>query len=216
MNNKLVGYYINLNKRSDRKEHFENLKKEYSFLSNIERMEAIYSDSYGVGCLLSHIKCLQNFLESDNKQEYYAVFEDDYCILNKENFIEFINEFDKIKDNSNWDIITLTPRGKTIQKNKINNFHKIIDSRTTTGYIIKHSFLEILLKNYKENVIKLMKGYNGPDPNPYVADQCWKVLQEKYKFLYFHKIYGGQLPSYSDIEKQYVDYNQRFLQQVYF
>jgi hypothetical protein len=36
------------------------------------------------------------------------------CILNLDNYIEFVNNFNKIKDNNDWDIIVLTPRGNTI------------------------------------------------------------------------------------------------------
>ena len=209
----MFGYYINLNHRTDRKEHFEKLKKKNNFFKNVERMEGIYKKKYGVGCILSHIKCLQNLLNKNN--DYYIIMEDDFCILNQNNFDEFVKEFDNIK-NKNWDIIVLTPRGKTIEKNKISNFHRIINNQTATGYIIKHDFIPKLLSNFKNAALELMKGYRGPLPNPYCADQCWKSLQLEYIFLYFNKIYGGQLPSYSDIEKQLVNYNQRFLNQIYY
>jgi len=210
----MFGYYINLNHRTDRKEHFEKLKKENNFFKNVERMSAIYSKTYGVGCTLSHIKCLTNFLKRSDK--YYIIVEDDFCLLNKENFNNFIKHFDKIKNDDNWDIIVLTPRGITIEKNKISNFHRIINNQTTTGYIIKHDFIPKLLSVYKNAVVKLMKGYNGPLPNPYCTDQCWKPLQKNSNFLYYKDIYGGQLPSYSDIENKIVNYNKRFLKQIYY
>ena len=206
----LFGYYINLKHRIDRKEHFENLKEKNNFFSNIERFEAINKKEYGVGCILSHIKCLQNLLKRDD--DFYIILEDDFCILNQNNFNEFVKEFNNIK-NKKWDIIVLTPRGKTKKKNKIKGFHKIIDNQTTTGYIIKRDFILKLLPKFEKASLKLMKDPNGKMSWRYCADQCWKSLQKKYDFLYFNKIYGGQLPSYSDIEKHDVDYNSIFLNQ---
>lgn len=210
----MFGYYINLDKRVDRNDHMKNLIKTTPFLEKVERMSAIYSEIYGTGCLLSHMKCLTNLLKRNDK--YYIILEDDFFFLNKENFNNFTKEFDKIKNDDIWDVIVLTPRGNTVEKDKINNFHRIVNHQTATGYIIKHDFIPKLLSVWKNNLEKLIRGYSGPLPNPHVADQCWKPLQKNSNFLYYKDIYGGQLPSYSDIEKQFVNYNQRFLNQIYF
>ena len=177
----MFGYYINLDKRVDRNIHMKNLIKTTPFLEKVERLSAMYSDTYGVGCMMSHIKCLTNLLKRNDK--YNIILEDDFCLLNKENFDNFTRDFDKIKNDDNWDIIVLTPRGKTIEKHKINNFHRIVNNQTTTGYIIKHDFIPKLLSVYKSAVVNLMKGYNGPLPNPYFNDQCWKPLQKKVIFI---------------------------------
>ena len=42
---------------------------------------------------------------------------------------------------------------------------------------------------------------NNNDPNKYSLDQCWKPIQKK-TISYITKIFGGQLPGYSDIEKE--------------
>ena len=207
----MKGYYINLDSRKDRKEHFEKNIKKYPFFSNIKRFNAVYHKAYGVGCILSHIGCIKELLKEDD--DYYLIMEDDFCILNEDNLNEFFFEFDKIKDNNEWDMITLTPRGKTVKKNKINNFNQICDCQTATGYIIKKEILPILMDVFKKGALGLMKGYRGPPPNPYFNDQCWKPLQEKTTWLYFNKIYGGQLPGYSNIEERIVDYNKVFLMQ---
>jgi hypothetical protein len=56
----LSGYYINLEKRTDRKKHFESLKQKYAFLSNIQRFNAIANNNGAIGCSMSHVKCLNN------------------------------------------------------------------------------------------------------------------------------------------------------------
>jgi len=47
--------------------------------------------------------------------KYYIILEDDFFFLNKENFNNFTKDFDKIKNDDNWDIIVLTPKGNTIE-----------------------------------------------------------------------------------------------------
>jgi len=211
---KINGFYINLKHRSDRKEHFENYKIKFDFLKNIERFDAIYDEKYGVGCALSHILCLEKCLELND--DYYLIMEDDFYLLNEDNFNEFIDEFEKIKNNNEWDVITLTPRGETKEKYFYKSFHKIIDNQTATGYIIKHNFINVLLPILKEGLEGLKKANNKKESHPFVNDQVWKPLQLKNNWLYFHKIFGGQLPSYSDIKKRNVNYNERFLKQLDF
>lgn len=202
------GYYINLSHRTDRKEHMEQLKQTHPFFKNIERMEAVVNKRGIIGCSLSHIKCLNELLKRN--KECYLIMEDDFFILNEDNFNGFIREFDKIKNDTNWDVITLTPRGDTIVKNYNQGFHKIINNQTATGYIIKHNFINRLLEVYKQGVEQLM---SDEDPNKWVNDQCWKPLQLESNFIYYENIYGGQLPCYSDLEKRVVDYNKRFIEQ---
>ena len=208
------GYYINLDTRVDRKTHIENLKLKYPFFSNVERFEAIKNENGAIGCSLSHIKALTEL--SNKNHKYYLLIEDDFFIFDDANFNDFVKSFEEIKDNNNWDLITLTPRGSTQTKNYINGFHKIIHTQTTTGYIVKHEFIDELLKYYKNGVIGLMRNPNNTAmPNLDALDQCWKPLQEKSNFIYFNKIYGGQLHCYSDIETQVVDYNARFKAQIH-
>jgi len=206
----MKGYYINLEKREDRKNHIENnIKKKYSFFSNIERMNAIWNENGGIGCGLSHIKCLTK-LKLEN-EKYYMILEDDFFIFNDDAFKNFESEFDKIKELDNWDIIVLTPRGDTINFNYISNFHRINNNQTATGYIIKHEMVNYLEDLFKEGIVNLMKNEN---PNIWAIDQVWKRIQNTHVFLYYKSLFGGQLEGYSDIERKYVNYNERFKNQV--
>lgn len=207
----MKGFYINLERRKDRNDHIVNLKKDNHFFKNIDRFNAIYSDIYGVGCLESHIKCLE--LCSRMSDDYYMIMEDDFFILNQANFNEFVDDFENIKS-ENWDIITLTPRGTTCKKYFLDKFHRIIDTQTATAYIIKHNFIQRLLPILQDSLPKLKNAKNRGESHPYFNDQCWKPIQNNSIWLYYHKIFGGQLPCYSDIEKRCVDYNQRFLEQL--
>lgn len=205
------GYYINLSHRTDRKAHIENLKQEYTFFQNIERFDAILNKRGDIGCSLSHIRCLTQLL--NQKKDYYLIMEDDFFIMNHVNFQNFEANFQLIKDNDDWDVLTLTPRGDTIIKNYLLDFNKVVNNQTATCYIVKHNFIEKLLSYFKKGVLGLM---NNEDPNINALDQCWKPLQDIHTFIYYKSIFAGQMQGYSDIEKKNVNYNERFIQQTHY
>lgn len=205
------GYYINLNHRVDRKNHMEKLIKNFEFFKNIERFEAIQNDNGALGCISSHYNILTKMENTD--KNYFIILEDDFFIFNGNHFNNFVKEFEKIKDNEEWDIVTLTPRGETINTLDIfknNNFLRIKNNQTTGGYIIKKKFIPIL-KNLLH--IGIQKMINGDSSTIYAIDQIWKLLQNDNTFLYYKHIFAGQLPGYSDIEKRNTNYNIRYLEQ---
>lgn len=207
----LKGFYINLDSRKDRRDHFENLKSVYPFLSVIERFSAIENSDGPLGCCCSHRMVLEKSLEID--EPYVAIFEDDFTILNDNFFRQFISEFEKIKSNDNWSVIVLTPRGSSVPRKDIGEFKRIIDHQTATGYIVKREIIPILIDNLKESE-KLQ--IQGVDKNISANDQYWKRMQLEYPFYYYKNIFAGQLVGWSNIEKRYVDYNDRFVKQTMF
>jgi hypothetical protein len=206
----MKGFYINLDERVDRMNHFENLKVKYHFFKNVKRLSAIKNSNGAVGCGASHIEALTKLLEcADDSDDYFMVCEDDLCILNDDNFNKFVKDFDNIKDKK-WDMIVITPSGDKIPGLPYHNFCRIHNNQTATAYIIKKTFVPVLISNFKESVIGLVKGGN---PNTYAIDQWWKQLQHQYLFCYYKDIYAGQLVGYSSIENKHVNYNERFLRQ---
>ena len=219
----MKGFYINLNERVDRMHHFENMKIKYPFLKNIKRFPAIKNKNGAIGCGMSHIEALKNLQNyddennhnGDHNDDYFIICEDDLCILNDDNYAKFVKDFDAIK-NSNWDIIVLTPSGDKMPNIDIpnmqsHNFYRINNNQTATAYIIKKTFIPILLLNFEQSVVGLLKGGH---PNTYAIDQWWKQLQNQYTFWYYKDVYAGQLVGYSNIENKHVDYNKRFLHQT--
>jgi len=211
----MKGVYINLDCRTDRREHFDDLKNQHPFLSRIERISAIENTEDGpLGCCMSHIKALERL--SSITEPYVGVFEDDFFIFDLNNFLKFVLGFQNIQDLDEWDVIVLTPRGNTIDgtlKMTESGFKKIVDHQTATGYIIKTKFIPTLLENLKE-ACRLQQ--TGIDKNISANDQYWKKLQLTSNFYYFADVFGGQLPSWSNIENCWVDYNERFRNQHLF
>lgn len=225
MHNMIEGYYINLDERTDRMYHFEYMKRKYPFFKKIKRLSAVKNNNGAIGCGMSHIKALAKIVKeycinnNNNNNDYFIVCEDDLCILNDSNYNAFVKDFDLIKDKV-WDIIVITPRGDKMQDVNFsdantmtihNNFHRIYNNQTATGYIIKKNFIPILISNFKESTSALV---NGENPNIYAIDQWWKQLQHEYKFYYYSNIYAGQLVGYSNIENKLINYNERFLRQL--
>jgi GR25 family glycosyltransferase involved in LPS biosynthesis len=216
----LYGYYLNLDKRTDRDEMFKRDILSQPFLAPLKRMSAILNAQNGsLGCALSHLHALQTLLaeeEATHKNAYVAIFEDDFCILQRENFQRFVEAFHQIKEASNWDIITLTPRGDTVPPEDDqtmmtqHGFRRIINNQTATGYILKIHMLPILIQNFKAAVKDMLY---GKPLSSCAIDQYWKRLQHTYKFYYYKHIFGGQTPGWSDLERKQVNYNVRFINQ---
>jgi GR25 family glycosyltransferase involved in LPS biosynthesis len=201
----MKGFYINLEHRTDRRQHIEKLIECTGLFSNIERMNACVGTRGDIACGMSHIKCLNQL--SEFNEPYYIILEDDFMILNTDLYKEFEEAFDKIKDQE-WDVIVLTPLGKDIQRNYYPNFHRICDTQTTTGYILKHHMVDEFKTIFRLGVSHLLQNHS---PNLWSIDQVWKQIQHNKIFLFYNKCFAGQLPGYSDIEKRMVNYNRPFL-----
>jgi GR25 family glycosyltransferase involved in LPS biosynthesis len=207
----MKGIYINLEKRVDRREHFETNVKRHPFFSGIERMTAVEIDDGAIGCGLSHIKALLQY--RGGEEPYVAIIEDDFMVFDETALSTFAVDFEKIKDSDSWKIIVLTPRGITVQESNdmtAANFLRIKENQTTTGYIVKREMIPVLCQNINEAIDLQSQGVNK---NISSIDQYWKRLQLTYPFYYYSTVFAGQLPGWSDIEQRQVDYNDRFRNQ---
>lgn len=201
------GYYINLINRKDRNKHFINNIKKYDFFKNLNRYDAIYDKDIGaIGKVKSHINVLELCIKTDG--DYFLIVEDDLKIINEDNLNSFFNKFNNIKNNKNWDLITLTPYGNTIYTEHINNFYRIKDTITTTGYIIKKDKIPILINNFYESLNLLVSTANI---EKYILDKYWFKIQDKLKFFYLKDIFASQLIGYSDVKKCNINYNSLYI-----
>ena len=212
----MEGYYINLDKRIDRKKEIEKYIKKYYIFNKLKRFSAVEHNYGALGCALSHIKCLKHLMKT--KGENFIILEDDFFILKKSVFIDFCKDFERIKDNNSWNMVLLTPLGLVKEENVLNNFHRMICSQTTSGYIIKKSYVPKLLGSFIESVKVLENIIDLKDKSKqedlYAIDQYWKKLQKKDIFLRYKNIFAGQKPGFSDIGQNYYNFNHKFLNQV--
>jgi glycosyl transferase family 25 len=199
--------YINLTSRPDRKEHIETQLRSVGI--NPIRFNAIKLKNGRIGCSMSHLKCLQ--IAKKNNWPYVMICEDDLLILNSETFINHINKFFSIhcsdvdhSTNNKWNMLLLAG-------NNVPPYIKIDDTciqvshcQTTTGYIVKRSYYDILIDNIRVGVEHLMK---TPDQHIiYAIDKFWIKLQKQHTWYMLAPIVAVQREDYSDIEERKTNY----------
>lgn len=204
----IKGFYINLDHRTDRKQHMQNQLEQIRMADNISRFNAIKNSNGRIGCSLSHLKCLQ--MAKDAKWESVMILEDDILFMLPDTFVENADSFFLNKQNK-WDVLLLA--GNNLPPFKTNDCVSIQVShcQTTTGYIVKRHYYDALISNIKEGITKLMK---EPEHHYYYAiDKYWLQLQKQDRWMLLVPIVVVQKPDYSDIEKKYTDY-QRIMTSV--
>jgi GR25 family glycosyltransferase involved in LPS biosynthesis len=204
----IKGFYINLDHRTDRKQHIENQLEQIRMTGNITRFNAIKNANGRIGCSLSHLKCLQ--MAKEAKWESVMILEDDILFMLPDKFVENANSFFSNKQNK-WDVLLLA--GNNLPPFETNDGVSIQVShcQTTTGYIVKRHYYDALISNIKEGITKLMK---EPEHHYYYAvDKYWLQLQKQDRWMLLIPIIVVQKPDYSDIEKKYTDY-QRIMTSV--
>jgi glycosyl transferase family 25 len=192
-------YYINLNKREDRKKEFlDNFPAVDE--SRIIRVTAHeYPENGAVGCLMSHVTALSRALEGPG--ENILICEDDLNIKD----MDYCNRalallFKNIPD---WDVVmlgqnTIESEDTSFKTEKGEKIIRIKNSQTASGYLIKKKYIPKLLDIYARDLTDYMR--TGQWGN-YFTDQSWKVLQPADKWYSFSPTVAVQRPSYSDIQK---------------
>jgi len=196
-------YYINLTERTDRKDHFLLEMDKMNIPSDkVHRFNAIKNTRGEVGCSYSHIRVLEEFIDSDYNN--CIIFEDDFeFIISKE---EFENLIKQVFDNKiDYDVIMLGCNVREIENTKYNFLYKLLNGHTTSGYLISKKFAPILLQNYLEGA-KLLEENTVDKYDLYAIDQYWKKLQPDNNWYVFNPKVGIQMESFSDIHKVVVNY----------
>jgi len=198
MENISYAFYINLDKREDRRKQIEEECRRMEI--NIERFPAIERSGGILGCSLSHLAVLKK--ARDLNLSNVLIFEDDFeFIVNKETFTTQLKTFFQSK--IDYDVLFLSYhiRGGTEPINE--TVSRSADIQSASGYIVHQKFYDKLIENLEEGY-KLLEGTN--QYSLYANDQYWKSLQKTHNFLYFNTRIGKQRPSFSDLLQCYVDY----------
>ena len=132
-------FYINLEHRTDRKEHVETELLKIGLIG--QRFNAIKMDNGAIGCSMSHLKLLQDAVK--HNLEHILIVEDDITFLNPTLFINQINNFFKLHNNS-WDVILFAGNNIPPYQNIDDTCIKVSRCQTTTGYLVNGHYIKIL------------------------------------------------------------------------
>jgi len=191
-------FYINLETRTDRRQHVETQLQNIGITAN--RFNAIKLNNGAIGCSMSHLKCLE--IAKENNWDHVMIVEDDILFLNPNVFKNQLNKF--FKNHKDFDVVL-------IAGNNVPPYQKIDDScvkvyrcQTTTGYIVQKHYYDTLINNIKEGVKQLI---SHPEQHVVFAiDKYWFRLQEKDNWFLITPLTVTQREDYSDIEKRPTNY----------
>ena len=195
--------YINLDSRPDRKEHVEKELVKIGVMEP-ERFKAVKLENGALGCSMSHLKCVE--IAKQKKYEYVLICEDDITFLNPIIFLTQLKRF--IKSDIEWDVVLIAGNNMVPFEPVNDTCIKIFNCQTTTGYIVKNTYYDILIKNFKEGIQKLMK---EPLNNGFKIDKYWVELQKQNNWFLITPLTIIQREDYSDIEKKVTNFSNYML-----
>ena len=195
-------FYINLDHRTDRKEHVEN-QLSLIGIENPTRFNAIKLENGAIGCSMSHLKCLQ--IAKKNNWPHVLVCEDDIEFLQPELFVKHMNNFlENHEDDYMWDVVLLA--GNNMPPYAIEDDYsvRVFQCQTTTGYLVKQHYYDKLINNVKEGIQKLLQ--EPQNHRLYAIDKHWFQLQQRDYWFLITPLTVVQREDYSDIEKRRTNY----------
>lgn len=200
--------YINLTDRVDRLVYVTNQLKKVN-IANPQRFPAIKMKSGAIGCTLSHLKCLE--LAKKNGWPHVFICEDDITFTQPELFLESMKKFedDFTSKSSSWDVLIIGGNNCPPYNRICDNYIRIFNCQTTTGYIVNAQYYDTLIQNFKEGVAKLMKDLNNK--REYAIDMYWKSLQQTDNWFMIIPLTVTQCDGFSDIEQRDVNYSHLML-----
>ena len=196
-------FYINLDKREDRRQEIESELANFNLIDNSERIKAIHTPDQGIlGCTMSHLKTIQ--LAKERKYKNVLILEDDFQFtIQKE---EFENQLTALFESGPpvFDVCMISYNIQRSEPTEYTFLQKIVEAQTASGYIINESFYDEIINLY-EWAIPLLE--NTKEHWHYANDQCWKRLQPNSLWYAFTTRCGRQRAGYSDNSGQYQDHD---------
>ena len=193
-------FYINLESRVDRKKHVEQQLKKIGVQATRFNATKLASGNGALGCSISHLKCLET--AKKNNWDHIMIVEDDITFLDASLFVKQLNNF--LKVHKVWDVILIAGNNVPPYKKIDDTCVRVSKCQTTTGYIVKSHYYDILIENYRKGIANLMK-----EPTKHILfaiDKFWFQLQEKHLWYLIVPLTVTQREDYSDIEKKETNY----------
>jgi GR25 family glycosyltransferase involved in LPS biosynthesis len=192
-------FFINLNHRTDRKQHVE--KQLHSIgISSPVRFSAIKLPNGAIGCGMSHLRCLEH--ARDNAWDHVLIVEDDIQFLDPTLFVNQMNLF--LHNQKEWDVLLLGGNNVPPYREVDTTCIQVSFCQTTTGYLVKNHYFETLINNIRLGISHLIR-----EPNNrlmYAIDKFWILLQRQDKWFLIVPLTVTQREDYSDIERRPTNY----------
>jgi glycosyl transferase family 25 len=195
-------FYINLDKRTDRRQEIETQLHQYNLYDQAERFPAIHTPEQGIlGCTMSHLAVLR--LAKERQYPYVLILEDDfYFTLPKEELHNNLQHF--FETTPDFDVCMISYNLKNSTPTQDPRILKVIEAQTASGYIVNTSLYDPLIQLYEETIPLLRQTQEHWN---YANDQIWKRLQPQTKWFALNPRCGKQRDGFSDNANQYVFYD---------
>jgi len=191
--------YINLSKRTDRREEIENELNNFNL--DYERFEAIPTPECGIyGCGLSHLSVLK--LAKERNYKNILILEDDFQFLvTKDVFEENLKAF--FESNIDYNVCMLSygiDEYLHIENSVVN---KVLYAKTASGYIVNCNYYDKLIALYEWCLPLLI---STRQHWLYANDIAWTDYQKQDLWYYFKIRIGRQRAGFSDNTLRFDDY----------
>ena len=195
-------FYINLDKRADRREQIERELRQYNLYDKAERFSAFHTPDQGcLGCAMSHLAVLE--LAKERNYQQVLILEDDfYFTVSPQEFENLLQTFFESAPDYNVCMISYN----MIQSTATNQpfIQKILEAQTASGYIVHHSFYDPLIKILEEAIPLLRQTREHWN---YANDQIWKRLQPTSNWFAIVPRCGKQRDGFSDNSNKQESYD---------
>jgi glycosyl transferase family 25 len=192
-------FYINLDKRTDRRQEIEAQLRQYNLYDQSERFPALETPDLGIlGCTMSHLAVLK--LARERQYPHVLILEDDFCFtIPPEEFQKNLQHF--FNTIPTFDVCMISYNIKQSHPTDDPRILKIIEAQTASGYIVNQTLYDQIITLYEEAVPLLR---DTREHWNYANDQIWKRLQPNTNWFALNPRCGKQRDGFSDNSGQYL------------
>jgi len=197
-------FYINLDKREDRKLEIEAELSGFDLLDNAERIPGIFTPGQGIlGCTMSHLHAIK--LAKERGYSNVLILEDDFQFtISKSEFEDQMRLFFDEGLGLSFDVCMISYNIQRSEPSSYPFLTRVLEAQTASGYIVSACFYDKLIELY-EWAIPLLS--QTKEHWHYANDQCWKRLQPDSRWYCFTMRCGRQRAGYSDNSDQFEDHD---------
>ena len=192
--------YINLDKRTDRREQIEQQLNMYGL--SYERLPAIYHSFGIVGCTWSHLAAIRLAKESGYQRVW--IMEDDFEFLVSQEDVESTLQM-LCSGDIKFDVCMFAYNA--LQRKEIEGsdcFFQICEAETASSYVVEAHYYDKLIQLYEQTIPLLETTRRHWD---YANDQSWKILQISDHWIATKQRMGKQRHGFSDNAQEYMSYD---------